>query len=276
MRTVRSAADLRAAVLPWRKAGHATAFVPTMGALHAGHMALVKAARAQAERVVASVFVNPKQFGPNEDFARYPRREEEDAQMLAEAGCDLLFLPAVEDIYPPGFRTLVRVAAMSEVLEGAHRPGHFDGVTTVVARLLGLVQPEVTLLGEKDWQQLQLIRRMAADLALGTQIVGVPTVREADGLALSSRNAYLSAEERAAAPVLYATLMGAAEDIAAGAEVPETLAAARGALAEAGFRVDYLELADPETLGPADAAPARLLVAAWLGTTRLIDNIAVG
>jgi len=276
MRTVRSAADLRAAVLPWRKAGLGTAFVPTMGALHAGHLALVKAARAQADRVVASVFVNPKQFGPNEDFALYPRREEEDAQMLADAGCDLLFLPTVEDIYPAGFRTLVRIAGLSEVLEGAYRPGHFDGVTTVVARLLGLVQADVTLLGEKDWQQLQLIRRMVTDLALGTQIVGVPTVREADGLAMSSRNAYLTDEERAAAPVLHRTLTSAAEDIVAGAEVPETLAAARAALGNAGFRLDYLELANPETLSPTDAAPARLLAAAWLGTTRLIDNIAIG
>jgi pantoate--beta-alanine ligase len=276
MRIVRTAADLRAATLPWRKSGLAHAFVPTMGALHAGHMALVRAARAQCDRVVASVFVNPKQFGPNEDFDRYPRTEDADAAMLAEAGCDLMFAPAVEDIYPPGFATEVRVGRLGSLWDGEHRPGHFDGVATVVARLLGLAQAEVALFGEKDWQQLVIIRRMAVDLALPTAIVAVPTVREPDGLALSSRNRYLSAAERATAPLLHANLVRAAGAIEQGAAGSAACADAVSALTAAGFRVEYVALTHPETLAPTERGPGRLLAAAWLGATRLIDNIDVG
>lgn len=275
MRIVRSAADLRAAVGPWRKTGHETAFVPTMGALHQGHLALVRTARAHADRVVASIFVNPRQFAEGEDFDRYPRREDEDAAMLAEAGADLLFTPGVDDIYPQGFATIVRVPTLSAKLEGTHRPGHFEGVATVVARLLGLVQPEVALFGEKDWQQLVIVRRMVSDLALPPKIVGLPTVREADGLALSSRNAYLSEAERAVAPVLYRTLTAAVENLATGADVAAVLASARAELTSAGFQVDYVEFVAADSLEPTGGAPGRLLAAAWLGRTRLIDNLAV-
>ncbi|MDT7933426.1 MAG: pantoate--beta-alanine ligase [Sphingomonadaceae bacterium] len=276
MRIVRAAADLRAATLPWRKSGLAHAFVPTMGALHAGHMALVRSARAQCDRVVASVFVNPKQFGPNEDFDRYPRTEDHDAALLAEAGCDLMFAPAVNDIYPPGFATEVRVGGLGSLWEGAHRPGHFDGVATVVARLLGLAQAEAALFGEKDWQQLVIIRRMAADLALSTAILAVPTVREPDGLALSSRNRYLSAAERETAPMLYAELVRTAEAIKQGSTGRAACADAVAALTAAGFRVDYVALTHPETLALIKHAPGRLLAAAGLGSTRLIDNLDVG
>lgn len=273
MRTVKTTAQLRAAVSAWHKAGETVALVPTMGALHAGHMALLAAARAAAGRTVVSIFVNPAQFGPTEDFARYPRRAEADAAMLAEAGCDLLFAPATEDIYPPGFATIVRVGGLGDVLDGASRPGHFDGVATVVARLLSLACADVAVFGEKDWQQLQIVRRLATDLALYTAIVGVPTMREPDGLALSSRNQYLSAAERAVAPSLHAALLEAADG--ARHARPDALAAARAHLETTGFRLDYLMLCDAETLTPKAQPPGRLLAAAWLGQTRLVDNVPV-
>ena len=273
MRTVRTAAQLRAAISAWRKAGDSIAFVPTMGALHAGHMALVAAARVAARRSVVSIFVNPAQFGAGEDFDRYPRREEADAALLAQAGCDLLFAPTAAEIYPPGFATTVHVRGLSEVLDGAARPGHFDGVATVVARLLALVCADVAIFGEKDWQQLLVVRRLAADLALHTTITGHPIVREPDGLALSSRNQYLGAAGRAVAPMLYVTLVEACEGLRAGRV--DALAAARARLEGAGFRVDYLEMRDADDLTPRDTPPGRLLAAAWLGGTRLIDNIAV-
>jgi pantoate--beta-alanine ligase len=254
------------------------ALVPTMGALHAGHMALVAEARRRADRVAATIFVNPAQFGPGEDFDRYPRHEQADAQMLEAAGCDLLWLPAVEDIYPPGFTTKISVLGLSERWEGEARPGHFDGVATVVARLLLIVRADFSLFGEKDFQQLAVIKRMAADLALGVAIVGVPTVRDRDGLALSSRNAYLSADERQRALALPYSLDAAARAIASGEPVPATLARAKQSLVDAGFlRVDYFALVDAASLEPLDAPrnPMRLIAAATIGGTRLIDNVPV-
>lgn len=248
-----------------------------MGALHAGHLALVAAALGRANRVVASIFVNPAQFGPNEDFARYPRREAEDAAALAGAGCHLLFAPTVEEMYPEGFATGVHVSGLTDELDGAHRPGHFDGVATVVTKLLNQAQADVALFGEKDYQQLLTIRRMVADLDIATEIAGVPTVREADGLALSSRNAYLSAEERARAMLFPKTLIAAAEAIGAGAPAEVALAEAHAALTAAGLVPDYVELRDAATLAPMTVVdrPGRLLAAVRLGSTRLIDNFAV-
>jgi len=254
------------------------ALVPTMGALHAGHMALVAEARQRADKVAASIFVNPAQFGEGEDFGRYPRREEQDSRMLDAAGCDLLWVPSVADIYPPGFASKISVGSVSECWEGEARPGHFDGVATVVAKLLLSVRPAIALFGEKDFQQLAVIRRMVADLNLGVEIVGVPTVREADGLALSSRNAYLSSEERQQALALPRTLQAARAAILSGTPVPEVLHEADAALRNGGFsRIDYFALVDAATLEPVDRphGAMRLLAAAVIGTTRLIDNLAV-
>jgi len=254
------------------------ALVPTMGALHAGHMALVAEAKQRADKVAASIFVNPAQFGEGEDFGRYPRREEQDARLLDAAGCDLLWIPSVADIYPPGFATKVSVGGVSERWEGEARPGHFDGVATVVAKLLLSVRPDTVLFGEKDFQQLAVIRRMAADLDLGVEIVGVPTVREADGLALSSRNAYLSSEERQQALALPRILQAARAAILSGTPVTEVLHEAHAALRNGGFsRIDYFALVDAATLEPVDRphGAMRLLAAALIGTTRLIDNLAV-
>ena len=254
------------------------ALVPTMGALHAGHMALVEEAKRRADNVAASLFVNPTQFGANEDFGRYPRREAEDARMLEEAGCSLLWIPSVEDIYPEGFSTSIHVGGLSDRWEGEARPGHFDGVATVVAKLLLAVRPEIAVFGEKDFQQLAVIRRMVADLDLPVEIAAVPTVREADGLALSSRNAYLSEEERARAVALPKALAEARTAILSAAPVGQALREAKQALVDAGFlRIDYLALVDASTLEPLDAPAGemRLLVAAVIGTTRLIDNLAI-
>jgi pantoate--beta-alanine ligase len=251
------------------------ALVPTMGALHEGHRTLVRAARARAATVVVSVFVNPTQFGPGEDFERYPRTWDDDLAALAEEGADVVFHPGVEEVYPPSaVGVTVDPGPLGSVLEGAVRPGHFAGVLTIVAKLFGLVRPDLALFGEKDYQQLTLIRAMARELALGVEVVGVPTVREDDGLALSSRNRYLDPGQRATAVTLSAALRAGAE---AGPSGPEAvLAAARAVLdAEPSLLQDYLELTDTD-LGPAPAAgPARLLVAARAGTTRLLDNIAV-
>ncbi|MCZ2818944.1 pantoate--beta-alanine ligase [Modestobacter sp. VKM Ac-2977] len=249
--------------------------VPTMGALHEGHRALVRAARELGGSVVVSVFVNPTQFGPGEDFDRYPRTWDADLAALAEEGADLVFHPPADEVYPSGaLGVTVQPGPLGEVLEGAVRPGHFAGVLTVVAKLFGLVRPDVAVFGEKDYQQLTLIRAMARELALGVQVVGVPTVREDDGMALSSRNRYLSPEQRQAAAALSAALRAGAQAGPQGADA--VLAAARAVLAEApDLLQDYLELTDPD-LGPAPAAgPARLLVAARAGSTRLIDNTAV-
>ena len=277
MQTVRDLEGLRAAVAAFRAAGEQVALVPTMGALHAGHMALVEAARRPGTRVVASIFVNPKQFGPAEDLSRYPRREAGDARMLTDAGCDLLWAPPVEVMYPAGFATTISVAGVSDGWDGAARPGHFDGVATVVAKLFGQVAPDRAYFGEKDWQQLAVIRRLVADLDLPVEIVGVPTQRDDDGLALSSRNIYLSPEERVAAVALPRALGVAAKAIGRGDPAADALAQAQAALEGAGFVVDYVGLADAETLAgdPAADRPRRLLAAARLGGTRLIDNVAV-
>ncbi|CAN5386843.1 pantoate--beta-alanine ligase [soil metagenome] len=268
---------LREEVATLRSGGAEVALVPTMGALHAGHMALIDAARARGAKVVATIFVNPKQFGVNEDLSRYPRKEAADARMLEKAGCDLLWMPTVDAMYPDGFATSVSVAGVSEGLDGAARPGHFDGVATVVTKLFNQVRPDTAFFGEKDFQQLAVIRRMAVDLDMGIEIVGVPTQREDDGLALSSRNIYLDEDERARATALPRALGEAARAIEAGGDADEALAKARAALGAAGFApIDYVDLVDAETLGPFDAArPGRLLAAAKIGATRLIDNIAV-
>jgi len=249
-----------------------------MGALHEGHLALVDEAKRHADNVAATIFVNPLQFGANEDFGRYPRQEEKDAEMLEQAGCNLLWLPQPEEIYPAGFATTVSVKDLSDRWEGEARPGHFDGVATVVAKLLCAVRPDFALFGEKDFQQLAVIRRMNQDLQLGVEILGVPTVRDADGLALSSRNAYLSADERQRALTLPQALNDAAASILAGASISKSLADAIERLKAAGFvKVDYVALVNSLTLEPVDKAggPMRLIAAATIGTTRLIDNIPV-
>ncbi|MGD9617947.1 MAG: pantoate--beta-alanine ligase [Alphaproteobacteria bacterium] len=274
----RSVQTLRGAVAGWRGARERVGLVPTMGAIHDGHLALVRAARRENQRVVASLFVNPKQFGPAEDFSSYPGDETADLAAFAGEGVDLVFMPPVAEMYPPGFATGVRVGGISEGLDGAFRPGHFEGVATVVCKLLLQCLPDTAYFGEKDYQQLLVVRRMARDLDIPVQIAGVPTVREADGLALSSRNVYLSAEERRAAPLLNRVLREVAAEIVAR---PEDVGAGLGrglaALRAGGFAVDYLELRDAADLAPVDrlAAPSRLLVAARLGRTRLIDNIPV-
>lgn len=278
MQTIHTVDALRAAIKALRRKGDTVALVPTMGALHAGHMALVEEARRRAKHVVASIFVNPTQFGANEDLGAYPRREAADAALLEKHGCTLLWAPSVEEMYPEGFATSIAVKGVSEGLCGAVRPGHFEGVATVVAKLLNQVRPDVALFGEKDYQQLMVIRRMVADLDFGIEILGVPTQRDDDGLALSSRNAYLTDEERAAARALPRSLGEAAGAIAAGASVAETLEVARRRLADAGFdSIDYVALCDAATLEPVDSlhGESRLLAAARLGKTRLIDNLPV-
>ncbi|SFJ88510.1 pantoate--beta-alanine ligase [Sphingomonas sp. NFR04] len=276
MQTVRQIDDLRQALDAFRGEGARLAFVPTMGALHDGHMALVEAAKRAGTRVIVSIFVNPIQFGPNEDLAKYPRREQADSRLLTTAGVDLLWMPTPEIMYPEGFATSVRVAGVSEPLDGAHRPGHFDGVATVVSKLFHQVQPDIALFGEKDWQQLQVIRRMVMDLDMPIEIQGVPTQREDDGLALSSRNAYLMPEDRARAVALPRALGAAAKTIGEGGDREAALAQAQESLAAAGFDVDYVALVDAESLGaPVEGRPMRLLAAARIGGTRLIDNIPV-
>jgi pantoate--beta-alanine ligase len=278
LQTIREARQLASALIALRAGGKSLALVPTMGALHAGHMALIHKARRRVDRVAATIFVNPLQFGANEDLDRYPRQEEKDAAMLAEAGCDLLWVPDAEDIYPPGFATTVSVKGLSERWEGEVRPGHFDGVATVVAKLLCAMRPDIALFGEKDFQQLAVIRKMTDDLQLGVEILGVGTVRDEDGLALSSRNAYLTADERRRAVELPRALNEAAERILAGTPVAEALEQAKDRLKATGFsRIDYVALVNAMTLEPLDrpVGPMRLIAAAMIGTTRLIDNIAV-
>jgi pantoate--beta-alanine ligase len=277
---VRSRADLRARVAAWRSAGERVALAPTMGALHQGHLSLVGIGKANADHVVASLFVNPTQFSPAEDFDAYPRDEAKDAQLLAEAGCELLYAPTAEEMYPLGFSTAVTVANVSQGMEGAARPHHFGGVATVVAKLLTQCAPDVAIFGEKDYQQLQVIRRLTRDLDLPVEIIGGPTVRADDGLALSSRNAYLTAAQRQIAPALNRALRSCAEAVAKGAAVAEAEAAAIESILAAGFdSVDYLEVRSAEYLerlgpGPIDA-PARVLTAARLGRTRLLDNVPI-
>jgi pantoate--beta-alanine ligase len=276
---VRTIAEQRGRIADWRKGDEHIGLVPTMGALHAGHLALVRAARAECDRVVATIFVNPKQFAPNEDLASYPRRDAADLEMFRSAGVDLVFMPSVDEVYPPGFATTVRVAGLTEGLCGAHRAGHFDGVATVVTKLLIQSLPDIAYFGEKDYQQLIVVRRLARDLDIPVRIAGVPTVREADGLALSSRNAYLSREERRIAPELARVLRSAATSLAQDPKAVATeLACASAALEKAGFAVEYVEVREADTLNPVTAeitAPSRVLAAVHLGRTRLIDNMPI-
>ena len=273
-----SVAGLRGAVAAWRAAGLTVALVPTMGALHEGHMALVRAARAHGGRTVVSLFVNPTQFAPDEDFALYPRDPADDLAKLAEAGVEAAFMPPTDAIYPSGFATAVHVDGVTAGLESATRPHFFTGVATVVTKLLLQCLPDVALFGEKDYQQLATVRRLVADLDIPCRIEAVPTVRHADGLALSSRNAYLSAEERRVAPRLFEVLSWMAAALSQGAKSADAVANGTAALKAAGFdRIDYLAVCDAETLAPVEriTAPARVLAAAWLGETRLIDNVPV-
>jgi pantoate--beta-alanine ligase len=279
MITVERIADLREAVRAWRLDGERVGLVPTMGSLHDGHMSLLTTARQHADRVISSVFVNPLQFGPGEDFERYPRSPAEDQRLLEKAGCDLLFLPTVKEIYPDGSSaTRVTVEQLSQILCGRFRPGHFDGVATVVAKLFGIVQPDVAVFGEKDYQQLAIIRRMTADLDIMVQVIGAPTVRAADGLAMSSRNRYLSEAERELAPRIYATLRAAATRLEHGERDYAQLAAWGAAqLQAAGMPPDYFEIREAVTLREPSAATREvvILTAARLGKARLIDNLRV-
>jgi len=278
VQTIRDIGKLGSALVALRAGGHRVALVPTMGALHAGHLALVEEAKRQADRVVATIFVNPLQFGEGEDLDHYPRQEKEDARALDQAGCDLLWIPTAEQIYPAGFSTTVSVPGLSKRWEGDARPGHFDGVATVVTKLLSVIRPEVAVFGEKDFQQLAIIRRLAADLGLGAQIAGVPTVRDEDGLALSSRNAYLTYDEREWAVAFPKSLERAVAEIEGGAAVPDALENAGSDIRNAGFSaVDYVALVDSTTLEPLEkpARTMRLIAAARIGKTRLIDNFPV-
>jgi pantoate--beta-alanine ligase len=278
--TVTTIAAVREHVRAWRRQGLRVAFVPTMGNLHAGHVSLIEAARRHGDRFVASIFVNPMQFGPNEDFAHYPRTPLQDARMLAAAGCSLMFSPEASEIYPHGAEraTRVEVPGLSRILEGEFRPGFFEGVCTVVAQLFHIVEPDVAVFGEKDFQQLTTIRRMVTDLCMPVEIIGAPTVRDADGLAMSSRNQYLTAPERALAPAIHATLLSAAQRLAAGdAEFASIERAGVQALEHAGLRPDYFAVRDAASLSPPLAGARELVVltAARLGKARLIDNVQV-
>lgn len=279
MQICRDLPSLRAATAALRAAGRRLALVPTMGALHEGHVALVHAGRREADAVAASIFVNPLQFNASDDLARYPRDEEGDLAKLRAAGCDLVWMPPVEAMYPPGSATVIDVAGPSAGWEGDARPGHFRGVATVCCKLFLQSGAEVAAFGEKDWQQLQVVTRMAADLDIPIRILPVPTVREADGLALSSRNRFLTPAERATAPLLHRVMTEAAATIADGAPVPGALADGAARLVAAGFTPDYLVLVEAETLRALDApradGPMRLIAAARLGTVRLLDNIPV-
>jgi pantoate--beta-alanine ligase len=275
--TVRTVGDLRAELPKWRKAGETIALVPTMGALHQGHLSLVALAKEKAGRVVVSIFVNPIQFGPREDFHLYPRDEAGDLAKLAAAGADLVFIPDVAEMYPPAFSTRVNVGDLTEDLCGAARPNHFDGVATVVSKLLLQCVPDLAIFGEKDYQQLLVIKRMVRDLNIPVEILGGPIMRERDGLALSSRNAYLSPAERKIAPLLHQTIAEVATDLAQGRGADDAAEAGRFKLEAAGFRVNYVAVRDPETLKPlhGPVKQARVLAAVFLGKTRLIDNVPV-
>jgi len=278
--TVTTIAAVRDHVQAWRRQGLRVAFVPTMGNLHAGHVSLIEAARRHGERFIASIFVNPMQFGPNEDFAHYPRTPREDERMLATAGCSLMFMPDVAEIYPNGAEraTRVEVPGLSRILEGEFRPGHMEGVSTVVAKLFHIVEPSVAVFGEKDFQQLTIIRRMVADLCMPVKIVGAPTVRDSDGLAMSSRNQYLTDAERALAPRIYRALQAAAQRVHTGdVDFASIERAGFEALERAGFRPDYFSVRKAEDLGTANAHARELVIltAARIGKARLIDNVQV-
>ncbi len=278
IQTVRTVADLRAVVGRWRQAGETVGLVPTMGALHDGHLALVHRARADCARVVVSLFVNPKQFNQANDLAQYPRDEDADRAKLDAASADILFAPAADQMYPDGFSTAVAVGGLTSSMEGIARPGHFGGVATVVSKLLLQTLPDRAYFGEKDYQQLVVVRRMTVDLDIPSEIVGIETVRESDGLAMASRNVHLTPEQRAVAPTLHAELSQAASEAAQGGDCGEICAAALARLKQAGFDpIDYFEIRDAETLDAVTRVrrPARVFVAATLGATRLIDNVAV-
>ena len=280
MDTVTTIAAVRARVRGWRREGLRIAFVPTMGNLHAGHVSLIEAARRRGDRFVASIFVNPMQFGPNEDFAHYPRTPQQDERMLAAAGCSLMFTPEVGEIYPHGAEraTRVEVPGLSRMLDGEFRPGHFEGVTTVVAKLFHIVEPDVAVFGEKDFQQLTVIRRMVAELCMPVEIVAAPTVRDADGVAMSSRNQYLTAAERALAPRIYATLEQAAVRLRSGeADFASIERAGVQALTQAGFAPEYFAVRQAADLASPTPAARTLVVltAARLGKARLIDNVQI-
>ncbi|GHF73264.1 pantoate--beta-alanine ligase [Seohaeicola zhoushanensis] len=278
MQIIRRKAELRDLTRSWRQSGKTIGVVPTMGALHAGHLSLVEAARARCARVIVTLFVNPRQFNNPEDLAKYPRTEESDAAKLAPLDVDVLYLPEPEEIYPEGFATTVSVTGVSDGLCGATRPGHFDGVATVVTKLLLQTDADTAFFGEKDYQQLQVVKRVAADLDLKTEIVGLPTIREEDGLAMSSRNLRLCSEARETAPVIGRVLTSAANVIARGGDLSLALETARQALLAAGFTdIDYLEVRSDPDLAPMAKAdrPGRLFVAAWLDGARLIDNVPV-
>lgn len=278
MQIIRRLSDLSPALRWWREAGEKIALVPTMGALHAGHLALIAAAKEKADRVVASIFVNPLQFNDPGDLARYPRQEEADAAGLEAAGCDLLWFPTAEQLYPDGFATTVSVAGVSDRWEGEHRPGHFDGVATVVAKLFIATMPDIAIFGEKDWQQLAVIRRMTADLGLPIQIIGHPTIREEDGLAMSSRNALLRPEERQTASVMFRLLGNAASEIELGGDPGPVIEDMIDGLKQAGFGpIDYVAYVEEDSLQPLDRykGGGRLIAAAFLGKVRLIDNLRV-
>jgi pantoate--beta-alanine ligase len=284
METSATIAGVRTRIAAWHAQGLRVAFVPTMGNLHAGHLSLIRAARRYGERFVASIFVNPMQFGPNEDFNHYPRTPDSDAKMLEEAGCNLMFMPNVSEIYPNGAdkATRVDVPELSATLDGAFRPGHFEGVATIVAKLFNIVDPDVAIFGEKDFQQLTIIRRMATDLCMRVQIIGAPTVREASGLAMSSRNQYLTDQEREVAPVIHKSLSNAVERLKqAGSHLtPQRIVAIESegtdALRNAGLKPDYFSVRDSDSLGvPSASSRLVVLTAARLGKARLIDNLRV-
>ncbi len=278
IKTVRTVAELRTIIADWRKTGHKIILVPTMGALHEGHLSLVRLAKEIGDRVVVSIFVNPAQFAPNEDFGSYPRTFDGDLDKLHEISTDLVFAPPRDEVYPPDFSTHITVEGLSDGLCGTSRPHFFGGVATVVAKLLNQCRPDVAIFGDKDYQQLLVIRRMARDLDLGVEIVGGPIVREKDGLAMSSRNAYLTANERERAPQLHLTIEEIAEGLADGKSIKPLLDEGHARLKEAGFDVDYLEVRNAENLAPIDGQvqeSARVFAAAMLGKTRLIDNVAV-
>jgi len=275
---IRFTNQLRQVVQQWRRRGHKVALVPTMGGLHEGHLALVRLAKEQAGKVVVSVFVNPTQFAPHEDYDNYPRNEERDWHKLLSVQADAMYAPDVHEIYPQDFATRVEVAGLTQTLEGISRPHFFSGVTTVVAKLFMQCLPDIAIFGEKDYQQLLVVKQLVRDLNFPITIVGAPVMREADGLAMSSRNVYLDANERAAAPQLHAVLADMAADLSAGRAIEDTMQQGWARLENAGFRIDYLEVRDSETLIPFEASiesPARLLAAAFLGRVRLIDNVAV-
>lgn len=275
---VRGLSGLRQRVADWKRAGDLVAVVPTMGALHEGHLSLVRRAASEAQRVIVTIFVNPRQFNNPADLAAYPRTEEADRLKLAGQGADLVFVPEVEEVYPDGFATTVSVSGLSDGLCGAHRPGHFNGVATVVTKLFTMTQADCAFFGEKDFQQLCIVRRLAIDLNLPISVIGCPTYRETDGLAMSSRNVRLTPQGRAQAPALYAELQRVAGELAAGKAMEDCEASARAAILAGGYtEVEYLELRGEAGLAPLSrpSEKARLLVAAWLDGVRLIDNVAI-